>query len=217
MSRPRALLATAMLVFADVLLVGCSSPSLPSLPTMGEGDAATDGGDEPELDAATDAGDGAPASGNDAGPTCIVEPPANGAVSSDCFPYETCTSCGVPGIDYWCSDDAGAGAHPNLAGCLTDPGAMSGWTGACCPGSAACVRLSDDDNFCAAQGLPGNAWSCPYDASTNEAAVTPNAPGCLPSGTAFAPDGGPVLPSGGAAGAGLAPAQSTSLYCCQGG
>ena len=150
--------------------------------------------------------------GDDAGSACVAQPPATGAVSSDCFAFGACSWCGVlSGTQFWCGDDAGVGAHPGLAGCPVDPGAESGWVGSCCPASPpTCTRLSDDGAYCVSQGLPGSAYACPVLGAKPTA--TPSAPECLPSGTTF--DAGepqePAVP-----GAALAPAARDALFCCQ--
>jgi hypothetical protein len=150
--------------------------------------AAPDSGDLAE--AATPPPDEADA-GSDATPACIESAPAQGAVSDDCFAFDTCSRCGVPsGTFFWCSASAGAGTHPDVPGCVVDGLAQSGWVGSCCP-TAPCARLSDDDSYCAAQGMPGCAYACP-GASTAKPAVS----GCQLSGAA------------------LSPAQESALYCC---
>jgi hypothetical protein len=212
-ARPRggALLLVAVFTLLDGVLLGCGSAPLPS-PVEHGFDAGSEAGDEPELDAATDAGEeDAAAYGNDVGPTCVAQPPASGAVSPDCFAFETCSWCGVPsGVQFWCGGDAGPGAHADIAGCVVDPGALSGWVGSCCPSyPPTCTRLAADDSDCVSQDLPGSAYACPV--ASAKPTATPSAPGCLPSGTTF--DAGvPQEPS--VPGAALAPAQGNALFCC---
>lgn len=178
-----------------------------------EGGGETEAGDEPEVDAGPDARDAAPTS-NDAGSTCVEQPPATGAVSNDCFAFGSCEWCGLPeGTEYLCSDSTGVGVgvHPNLAGCLSDNGGMSGWTSACCPSPPTCTRLASNDGYCVGQTLPGAAWACPVVGSKPRAMPTAN--GCLASGTTFSASGQPQEPS--VPGAALPPASGSGLYCCQ--
>jgi hypothetical protein len=211
--RRGALLLVAVFSLLDAALLGCSSSPSPS-PVEHGFDAGNESGDEPDADA-PDAGEAAPPTGDDVGgPTCVEQPPATGAVSSDCFAFEPCTWCGVPsGTQYWCGGDAdaGAGAHPDLPGCVVDQGAESGWVGSCGPASPpTCTKLDVDDTHCVSQGLPGSAYACPVVGAKPTA--TPSAPSCLPSGTTF--DAG--QPHGpGVPGAALSPAQGDAPFCCQ--